>query len=452
MFSLGSNSQNQPDWDIAAARYNKDSGNYILVYHRSNWVNFNFPQKTFTSIWDAKTGSLINYNFDETYRCLLPDGRILENYFDSSDTATFDNHPRLCPPVDNGTCMIVEKDRIKVFDKNSKAIKFEIHPADAYPFYDFTSTTEEIKDYAEKLVQQQKESGFSLVLRKDTLLASKKQELFFVPQKNKTGFTYEGDYNVFIIVAADKHLTIGSEIVKDENRLFKYINYSDGNNGNITHRIESWAGAAAKINISFQYFYSKAKMPVTILLFKNPDGPFTASWKKEVADSLAIVNAEKNRIAAEKKAFSPVLTFAKSKMQPGEKIALDTLVWLEDKIYDNSFFKVKTEFDVQNNRTIYATVRNCNEFLDVAPNIIGRYRELPPESIKQITNKDLKISNISFTGPVEDFEVHNMNDTAVYAYIVVTTRKDTKGYAANKQQLDEWEARMLLNDRGGMKL
>jgi hypothetical protein len=440
LFSLVSNSQNLPDWDIAAARFSKDSGNYILVYHRSNCVNFNFPKNTFTSTWDAKTGRLINYNFDETYRCLLPDGRILEGYFDSSDTVTFQNHPRLCPPVDNGTCMIVEEDRIKVFDKYSNAIKFEIHPADAYPLFDFTSTTQEIKDYAEKLVQQQKESGFSLVLRMDTLFASDKQELFFTPQKNKTGFTYEGDYNIFIIAAADKHLTIGSEIIKDENRFFKYINYSDGNNGNISHRIESWAGAAAKINISFQYFYSKAKMPVTILLFKNQDGPVTASWKKEIADSLAIVNAEKNRISAEKKAFAPVLALAKSKMQTGEKIVLDTLVWLEDKIYDNSFFKVETKFDVQNNRTIYAAVRKCNEFLKVTPDIIGAYRELPTESIKQITNRDIKITNISFTGPVEDFELHNMNDTALYAYIVVTTRKDPKGYAANKQQLDEWEA------------
>lgn len=441
VFNLVSNSQTRTDWDIAAARFDKDSGNYILVYHRTNSVNFNFPKKEFTSTWDAKTGRLINSNFDETYRCLLPDGRILESYFDSSDTATFNKRLRLCPPVDNGTCMIVEEDRIKVFDKNNNAIKFEIHPADAYPSFDFTSTEQGIKDYAEKLVQKQKESGFSLVLRKDTLLVSDKQVLFFIPQKNKAGFTYDGDYNLFIIAAADKRLTIGSEITKDENRFFKYINYFDGNNENIIYRLESWAGAAAKINIAFQYFYSKAKMPVTVLLFKNPDGPVTASWKKGIADSLAIVNVAKNKIITEKKAFTPVLAMVKSKMQTGEKIVLDTLVWLEDKIYDNSFFKAETEFDVQNNRTIYAAVRNCNEFLDVAPNIIGVYRELPPESIKQITNKDIKITNISFTGPVEDFEVHNMNDTALYAYVVVTTRKDTKGYAANRQQLDEWEAK-----------
>jgi len=421
------------------ARYDKDSGNYILVYHRTDAFNFNFRSKSFKSTWDAKTGRLINYNFDEADTWLLPDGRMLNYYFNAADFTNAGNPPHVCSPFDNSTCMVVEEETIKVYDKNSNAIKFEIHPADAYPVMDFSAKAAEIKDYAARLVQEQKAVGFSLVMQKDTLMKPGSTELLIGAQKNKQVLTDEGDYAIFIISPTDKSLNFSCRVTGNENRFYQYINYKDQTDELITSHVESWAGSAVKVGISLQYYYQKAHTPVTVLLFKNPDGPVTSAWKKQYADSVAAVIAEKNRVANEKKAFAPVIALAKSKMQPGEKIVLDTLILLDRDIYDKSFFQVPTEYDDQNNRTIYAAIRGGNDFLEVSPAIVHAQRELPPSFIRQTKIKDISITNISFTGPVQYFEVHNKMEHESYAYIIVTTRKDAKGYAINKPLLQKWE-------------
>lgn len=423
-------------WDFDRAFYDSEDGNYILIHHKADFKPALFAYYDYTSVWEVSTGKLMNTLFEKYNQYKLKTGEQYVTYSDGGDW--YDKiDTRIDPPKPNGTYLKLNNNSVEVYDAGTNVLKYVIHPADAFRKEDYSGNTANIKTYVTKLVEVQQAKGFSLITRFDTLLAPAKSQTLNLNRKPAQPLSDNTDCSFCILMPEDSLLAF-SAIPTPGNESFIYIDSSLNTENGIAAYQLSYAGNIKDLQVILRYAYSTATMPVTVLLFSNPSGPVTAARKKQHDDSVAAASEAIRALAT-------VRTAVKSKMLPGEKMVIDTAVLMNPGGYNQSV--INAEFDEKLNRTLYVAVKEGAAAIEINTVYTYRFVELPDQSKTAYVINGYTIYRISFTGPVNAFDiVHDVEQSPATIYMFLTKRPDEKGYAASKKIVDEWNGAFAERD------
>lgn len=415
-------------WDFDRAFYDSEDGNYILIHHKADFQPTLFQFYDYTSIWEVSTGKLLNTLFEKYNKYKLKTGEQYVTYSDGGDW--YDKiDTRIDPKHANGTYIKLNNNSVEVYDAGTNAIKYVIHPSDAFRKEDYSAKVPDIKAYASNLIEEQKAKGFSLITRFDTLMPPEKNHQLNLNRKAGKALSDNADC-AFYILAPDDSLMAFSTIPTPGNESFVYLDSTVNTNKNISAYMLSYAGNIKNVKLILRYAYSTATMPVTALLFSNPNGPITAARKKEYDDSLAAATADV-------KALATVRAAIKSKMLPAEKIVIDTAVLMKPGAYNQTV--INAEFDEKLNRTLYVAVKEGAASIEINTVYTYKFVELPESSKTEFVINGYKIYRVSFAGPINAFDiVHDVGQNPATLYMFLTKRPDEKGYAAGKKIVDQW--------------
>ncbi len=169
--------------------------------------------------------------------------------------------------------------------------------------------------------------------------------------------------------------------------------------------------------------------------------------KKENKEIVSEKKDKKEPELSEAKVKAIIKATVKSKMVPGDKIMLDTTLEM-DPLFPSSNQKIiHTWYDEINyNRTLYAAVKETDAPLDISTLYSYHYVILPNNATKEFTLSGYKLYRISFTGPINDFNITHHPESSGKIYVFLTKRLDEKGLAANKKIIDEWEEGFAKKD------
>lgn len=423
-------------WDFDRAFYDSEDGKYILIHHKADFQPPYFEHFDYTSIWEVSTGKLMNALFEKYNQYKLKTGEQYVTYSDGGDW--YDKvDTRIDPKNANGTYLKLNNNSVEVYDAASNAIKYVLHPAEAFRKENYSGKTTEIKTYAISLIEEQKAKGFSLITRLDTMLMPLKNQQLNLNRQTSKSLSDKADCALYILTPEDSLLAY-STIPTPGNESFIYIDSSIKTTNNIVAYNLSYAGNVKNVQVILRYAYSTATMPVTVLMFSNPNGPVTAARKKEYDDSVAAVTSTI-------KALATVRASAKTKMLPGEKLVIDTAVLIKPDSYNQTV--INAEFDEKLNRTLYVAVKEGAAAIEINTVYTYKFVELLDASKTEFVINGFKIYRVSFTGPINAFDiVHDVEQNPATIYIFLTKRPDEKGYAASKKIVDEWDGIFAKRD------
>ena len=423
-------------WDFDRAFYDSEDGKYILIHHKADFQPPYFEHFDYTSIWEVSTGKLMNALFEKYNQYKLKTGEQYVTYSDGGDW--YDKvDTRIDPKNANGTYLKLNNNSVEVYDAASNAIKYVLHPAEAFRKENYSGKTTEIKTYAISLIEEQKAKGFSLITRLDTMLMPLKNQQLNLNRQTSKSLSDKADCALYILTPEDSLLAY-STIPTPGNESFIYIDSSIKTTNNIVAYNLSYAGNVKNVQVILRYAYSTATLPVTVLMFSNPNGPVTAARKKEYDDSVAAVTSAI-------KALATVRASVKTKMLPGEKLVIDTAVLIKPDSYNQTV--INAEFDEKLNRTLYVAVKEGAAAIEINTVYTYKFVELPDASKTEFVINGFKIYRVSFTGPINAFDiVHDVEQNPATIYIFLTKRPDEKGYAASKKIVDEWDGIFAKRD------
>lgn len=423
-------------WDFDRAFYDSEDGKYILIHHKADFQPSYFEHFDYTSIWEVSTGKLMNTLFEKYNQYKLKTGEQYVTYSDGGDW--YDKiDTRIDPKNPNGTYLKLNNNSVEVYDAATNAIKYVIHPDEAFRKENYSGKATEIKTYASSLIEEQKAKGFSLITRFDTLLMPAKNQQLNLNRQASKSLSDKADCALYILTPEDSLLAC-STIPTPGNESFIYLDSSLKIDNDIVDYNLSFAGNIKNVQVILRYAYSTATMPVTVLLFSNPNGPVTAARKKEYDDSVAAATGAI-------KALATVRAAVKTKMLPSEKMAIDTAILMKPAGYNQTV--INAEFDEKLNRTLYVAVKDGAAAIEINTVYTYKFVELPDASKTAFLINGFKIYRVSFTGPINAFDiVHEVEQNPATIYIFLTKRPDEKGYAASKKIVDEWEGVFAKRD------
>ncbi|MBL0134804.1 MAG: hypothetical protein IPP79_12805 [Chitinophagaceae bacterium] len=167
--------------------------------------------------------------------------------------------------------------------------------------------------------------------------------------------------------------------------------------------------------------------------------------KKENKEIVSIKPDKKQPELSESKAKEFIRATVKSKMVPGDKMVVDTILVV--KPGDDNQTKINAAFDEKLNRTLYVAFKENKASIEISNLYGNNFVELPEISKSEYSGKGIKIYRVSFTGPITDFNiVHNVEQDTANIYVFLTKRMDEKGYVANKKYVEEWDAKIAEVD------
>lgn len=424
------------NWDIDKCYYDKDSARYILLEHRIHYFPDIEAGGYFLSIWDVTTGKLV-----KAYRFRYDKWMIDDYELKEFDNFEFNNkiNRRYDPPFYNGTYFYVVNNTVKVYYRDyNDSVKFVIHPQEVYPKLDFSGEMGTVKSKADALLETQKQNGYSLLMRLDTVLPMATTQSLNLNRKNLRSLVDKYDCNLFVVTATDSLLALNRNVIFN-NSFNAYIDSSlQIDEQTMTYQL-GFAGNTKDVKLSFNHEWSTAKTPVTVLLLGKANGEVSQYLTQSYEEAVV---AEQDSI----KAITAIRALVKSKMLPGDKLVLDTLEKVEpipigDGTYQaaqNVFF---TDFDKKYNRTMYVAVKSSQDSLIISGHYYpgSVYKYMPPETIKKFNTNGYTIYRCSFTGDINIFDIEHYIQSTTHIYYFITKRLDEKGFAANKKYFDEWD-------------
>lgn len=420
--------------DIQRCYYDNESARYILIrHHLSNYptiwkrnedVNENYY---YMSIWDAATGKLVTAYRFWADRWYVNNIEIYPYKVDLNDQQNL----RYNPPFRNGTYFKINNNSVEVYDDSTNVIKYVIHPQDAYMKYDFSDKAAMIKQNADALFETEKQKGYALLMRKDTILPMERLQQFQLNRRNGKALVENTDCHLFIVTATDSLLVLKPNIIAS-GPVFSMIDSSKKFDEQILTYTHSFAGNTKDVQFTFTHEWSSATTPVSVLLFGKPNGDVSTYLNQAYKESLI---AKQDSI----KAVTEVRNLIKSKMLPADKIVVDTIRHVNPEDY-SSHVIINSEFDKTFNRTLYVAVNAKDDSLYM----LGRYNSerlvyMPEASIKKFNTSGYTIYRCSFTGDISYFIVVHTIQSSRKVYYFLTKRLDEKGLAANKKYFDEWD-------------
>ncbi len=415
-------------WDFDRAFYDSDEGNYILIHHKASFNPPAFEYYDYTSIWEVSTGNLMNTLFEKYNQYKLKTGKQFVTYSDGGDWYDKIN-TRIDPKQANGTYIKLNNNTVEVYDAATNTLKYIIHPAEAFRKNDYSGKAATVSTYASRCIEEQKAKGFSLISRFDTLLLPAKNQLLNLNRKGTKSLSDKADCTVYILTPEDSLLSYATKPIPG-NENFIYLDSTLTTENNISAYNLLYAGNIKDVQVNFSYAYSTATMPVTVLLFSNPNGPVTAARKKAYNDSVGAV-------AAAIKDLATIRALVKTRMIPGEKLLIDTAIIMKPGNYNQTI--INAEFDEKLNRTLYIGVKDSAADIEINTVYTYKFVTLPSESTKTFNSNGFRLYRVSFTGPINAFDiVHDVAQNPATIYMFLTKRPDEKGYAANKKVVDEW--------------
>ena len=163
--------------------------------------------------------------------------------------------------------------------------------------------------------------------------------------------------------------------------------------------------------------------------------------KKENKEIVSVKPDKKQPELSESKAREFIRATVKSKMVPGDKMVVDTILVV--KPGDDNQTKINAAFDEKFNRTLYVAFKENKASIEISNLYGNNFVELPEIAKSEYSGKGIKIYRVSFTGPINDFNiVHNVEQDTANIYVFLTKRMDEKGYIASKKYVEEWDAKI----------
>ena len=170
----------------------------------------------------------------------------------------------------------------------------------------------------------------------------------------------------------------------------------------------------------------------------KPVPPVTV--KKENKEIVSVKPSKQEPELSDAKAKAVVAAAVKSKMVPGDKIVIDTIIVMQPGNFNQTI--INSNFDDKFNRTLYVAVKENKAAIEINTLYGYKFVELPELAKSESVVKGIRIYRVSFTGPIKDFDiVHNVEQDTAIIYVYLTKRMDEKGYVASKNYVEEWDAK-----------